>query len=264
MLNESLLQKILSEDKLKVLKEFLNDYINDPNVIGILLTGSHVHGDAGKHADVNLHIVLNESKTRTRGNIFIRNYEIEYFINPIVQIEKYFEEDFPKNNHPAHMFANSIFLYENGSELKQLKVLANSFFMKELPDLTEYDIYLCRYILDDARKDLLDALDLNDQYTFELVANDLVKDIIHYFGRIRKIYPAKAKRLDNQLMVIDQNFAQKLKNYLLCSADLQSKFILLDECIAYIESLVGGSRPSIYAYTGPLSIDCYKGIKLLT
>ena len=254
MLNERLLREILSESKVKVLEEFLNDYINDPNVIGILLTGSHVHGDAGKHADLDIHIVSNESKTRTRGNIFIRNYEIEYFINPIIQIEKYFEEDFPKNNHTAHMFVNSIFLYENGPELLRLKKLANSYLSKELPDLTEYDIYLCRYTLDDARKDLLDALDLEDRYTFELVASDLVKDAIHYFGRIKKIYPAKAKRLDNQLLASDQGFAQKLKNYLLCSADLQTRFTLLNECIAFIESLVGGPRPNSYIYTGPLSV----------
>ena len=61
MLHEDLLNEILPREKIRSLKEFIQNYTTDPNVVGIILTGSFVHRDAGPRADLDVHIVLNKS-----------------------------------------------------------------------------------------------------------------------------------------------------------------------------------------------------------
>jgi len=254
MLNKEILSNILPEDKILALEKFIPDYVNDPNVLGIFLTGSFVHGDPGPNADLDTWIVLEKSKTRTRANVFIDGHEIEYFINPVNQIEQYFIEDFPNKINTAHMFANSVVLYEKGPELQRLITLAKSYLSKPLPDVFEFDIYSCRYFLDDLRKDLLDALAADDKVSFELVSGEIVQELIRNFGKFNKFYPAKPKRLMPQLNLIDQVFSEKLKLYLESSESIDNRFNLLQDCIKYIENLAGGPRPSNYSYTGGLTI----------
>ena len=254
MLHEEQLHQILPIQSFNALKAYIQQYEIDSNVVGIFLTGSFVHGDAGPNADLDVVIVQKYAYTRTRGNIFVNNVEIEYFINPINQVEKYFEEEFPNKINTAHMYTNSIILYQNGSELPKLMDLAKNYIEKPLPDLSEYEIYSGRYFLDDLRKDLLDALDKNDKVTFDLVASEVVKELIKYFGKIKKIYPAKPKRIIDQFTKIDKTFANDLKIYLESSAPINERYQLLQKCISYIENLFGGSRPNDYYWTGPLSV----------
>ena len=254
MLHEELLNEILPKEKLKCLKEFIQDYISDPNVVGIILTGSFVHGDPGPRADLDIHIVLKESNNRDRGNIFIDGHEIEYFVNPVNQIERYFEKEFPNDISTAHMFGNSIVLFEKGPDLQRLINIAKHYLRKARPDMTSYDIYFCRYELDDYRKDILDALDENDKFTFELISIQIIRAIIHYFGRYKNFYPGKPKRLLKQLQEIDKTFANILKGYLEYNGTIVERYKLLDECISYIESFYGGSRPDEYNLTADLDL----------
>lgn len=253
MLHEEHLHAILSIKSYNSLKLFVQKYENDPNIVGIFLTGSYVHGDAGPNADLDTVIVQKKGDLRTRGNVFINSVEIEYFINPINQVEKYFEEEFPNKINTAHMYTHSIILYQKGPELQRLIDLAKNYIDKPLPDLNDYEIYSSRYFLDDLRKDILDALDKNDKISFELTASEIVPELIRYFGKIKKFYPAKPKRLINQLISIDKTFANDLKNYLESSAPINERYQLLQNCISYIESLLGGPRPDEYYWTGPLS-----------
>lgn len=255
MLNDDKLKKILPPEKIKALKIFIQEHIVNNNVVGIMLTGSHVHGDAGKHADLDIFILLNVSDSRTRGNVFINDIEIEYFINPIIQIEKYYEQEYNKQtNHTAHMFANCIVLYETNDELKRLIELGKEFLGKELPEPSDYGLYNIRYQLDDHRKDLLDAFETRDKMTFELVSGAILKDIIVYFGQIKKFYPAKAKRLIKQLELIDYDFSRKLQLFLTSENTLKKRCELLIDCISYIESMIGGPRPDSFSFTSPLSL----------
>ena len=138
--------------------------------------------------------------------------------------------------------------------MKGLIDLAKIYIQKPLPNLEGLELYLCRYELDDNRKDLQDAVQVNDHFTFEITSGLLVKDIIMYFGRIIKFYPTKPKRLFRQLNKIDNVFSVKLQTYLQSSGTLEIRFKLLNECISYIESLLGGPRPDSFSFSGPLSI----------
>lgn len=254
MLPTEILSPILPNEKILALEKFIPDYINNPNVIGIILTGSFIHGDAGPNADLDIYIILEKSSTRTRGNVFIDGQEIEYFINPINQVEQYFKEEYPDKINTAHMFVNCIILYENGPDLKRLINLAEEYINKPLPDLSEFDIYSCRYFLDDLRKDLLDSLDINDKLSFELLSNEVIKELIRYFGKVKKFYPAKPKRLIKQFNQIDKVFSNKFKLYLESSDHIKQRYLLLNDCIMYVENLIGGPRPDDYYYTGGLSV----------
>ena len=253
MLNEDQLETKLPKEKIIALNTFIQDYIVDDNVIGIMLTGSHVHGDANRHADLDIFIILQKSDTRTRGNIFIDGMEIEFFINPVRQIEKYFEQEFPTKINTVHMFANCIIIYEKNKELERLTNLARAFLAKPLPDFTGYDLYHCRYLLDDYRKDMLDALETDDIVAFELIAGIVVRDVIFYFGRIKKFYPQKHKRLMSQLEHIDNKFRLLIQTYLKYKGDLKDRFELLNDCIQYVESLIGGPRPDSCSFTSLLT-----------
>ena len=152
------------------------------------------------------------------------------------------------------MFGNCIVLFENGPDLKRLIDLALDFLTKPRPEMTSYDIYFCRYELDDYRKDILDALDSDDKFTFELISIQIIRTIINYFGQYKNFYPAKPKRLLNQLQKIDEKFTTILKNYLESTGNLVERYKLLDECISYIESYFGGPRPDEFALTTDLDL----------
>lgn len=248
MLNKEKLKELLSENKLLELEKFISKYLQDPNVIGMLLTGSHVHGDAGKNADLDLFIVLKDSKTRERGNIISNGVEIEFFINPVKQIEQYYESEYPNKINTAHMFANGIKIFEKGSDLQRLINLAHFYIEKELPNISDYEIYSYRYILDDYRKDLLDTVEINDSITFELLSGSFIKEAITILGKIKKFYPTKAKRLMKQLEMEDKIFKTKLEGYLNCKTALGTRFLFINECINHLESLLGGPRPDDFSF----------------
>ena len=67
----------------RALTVFLEEWKNREDVIGAIVCGSYVTGNPSLHSDIDVHIILSDKVNwRTRGNVVVNNYLIEYFVNP--------------------------------------------------------------------------------------------------------------------------------------------------------------------------------------
>src|SRR3989344_3758665 len=111
---------VMQEKFQQALQKFVDKHKKNSNVIGIFLTGSFIHSKPDKNSDLDVYVLTKDSKFRERGNTWIDGVEIEYFINPVKQVEQYFKEEGDGGPHTAHMFINSKVLYSKGNELNIL------------------------------------------------------------------------------------------------------------------------------------------------
>lgn len=234
----------LNEKVQLVLDRFTHPFRNDPNVVGILLTGSYAHSTPDSYSDLDVYIITNELDWRERGNTFIDGYEIEYFINPTKQVNAYLDED-ETDLRPvtAHMFSYSKILYRKEmttNPMDQLIERAKEILEKPLPELDEVTRELARYGFDDGVKDLLDSKSSKDLLAYHIMAHNMIKQVVTIFYRVKNVRQEKSKRMSEQLKKIDGQFLGLLvavfkQNY---------KFTALNELISYVENLIGGKRPN--------------------
>ena len=227
-------------DESRALEQFITPYKQNPNVIGILLTGSYVHSKPDSNSDLDVHIVLKESETRERGNTWINGFEIEYFINPIKQIRYYFETE--KGKHTAHMFNHNIILYNNSKEFENLITEAKTTVKTTLIPMTSTDIEIAKYFLDDLKKDLEDVLTRDDPFAFHMISISAIDMVVKLFMNYHQVLIMKSKQLQKQILSLDLKFEKLISDYFK-QTSLQNKYHHLMKMISYIEKLIGGSRP---------------------
>lgn len=225
----------------QALEKFIAPFKLDANVAGIILSGSFIHDRPDKNSDLDIFIIEKENTHRERGNTWIDGFEIEYFINPAKQIRQYFQEEDGISPHTAHMFTNCKVLYQNGDLLTELQEEAQNYMEKQRPVLSDTQLELLKYGLDDCWKDLEDMHEKGDDFAFMLLLNKFVRLCIEAFGKIKQFYPDKYKRIQTQLQEKDPEFAELLKTVLLAKnskPQLETARRLKNK----IDNLTGGGR----------------------
>lgn len=239
----------------KALDKFAAMHRKNPNVIGILLSGSFIHSTPDKNSDLDILVILKDSKTRTRGNTWIDGIEIEYFINPIHQIENYLATEVGgKAPCTAHMFANSVVLYRKGDEINRLIKEAKKIIKKKAPKMSKSAIETERYHIDDLEKDLEDTYLRDDAFAFNVVATDVLENSLSTFFKVNRTTKEKSKRLQLQMKSIDPKF-ERVYTKALLEKNMARKFKLLTAVIRYIENMLGGKRPKEWKLTGPCTVQ---------
>lgn len=223
----------------KALDWFIWKYIKDSNVIGIIVTGSVIHSTPDKNSDLDVYVILKESKNRERGNTRINGIEIEYFINPVKQVSYYLTNELWK--HTAHMLSHWVIIHQKDKIIDKLIKDAKKTLNAKLPALDKVKKELAKYFLDDRKKDLEDALIKKDVFAFLSLANDLLNRSLDTFYNVHRLPQEKIKRLYNQIKSIDHKFAN-LYWKALSESDMKQKYKLLLKLITYTENLLWGKR----------------------
>ena len=237
----------------KVLKKFVDKQTRNQHVVGILVTGSSVHSTPDKNSDLDIHIVLDESKFRERGNTWIDGIEIEYFINPVNQIKAYYKEEVgEKAPHTAHMFANSLILFQKGNALDELIKEAKIILKRPIKRMNKNGMELAKYFLDDMAKDLEDVLIKRDFFALDLIAHEIFQKCLQIFLKQNGVEREKTKRLSSQLRAVDKNF-DKLFSSAVLEHQPKKKYTATIKLINYVENLVGGKRPKEWKFRGKLT-----------
>lgn len=238
--------KLTKEDKDKfdkALKIFVDRYKENPNVLAILVSGSYVHSTLDKNSDLDVYVLLKESKFRSRGNTWINGIEIEYFINPIKQVRYYFKTEIgSKAPSTAHMFANSKILYQKDKTVNQLIKEADKIIKKKMPAMKKMDLEFAKYIIDDERKDLEDVYLKKDVFAFSFVSGNLLQRCLDLFFKIHRIPKEKPKRLQKHIRSLDKKF-EKLYTNALIEKNIDKQFASANKVVDYVENLIGGRRP---------------------
>jgi hypothetical protein len=131
------------------LAEFLKPWRESRDVEGAVATGSRVLGTATPHSDIDVHLVLVEgTEWRERGNRIVRGYLIEYFLNPVVQIKQYMEDDRRSGRRTnARMFARGWILFDHRGAVEELCEYAKHQFDLPLVGLSSDETELAKYAL---------------------------------------------------------------------------------------------------------------------
>lgn len=224
------------------LSRFVEKHKKNDNVIGILVSGSYIHSKPDKNSDLDVFVVLRDSMMRERGNTWIEGIEVEYFMNPVKQIRHYFKTEVgDKAPCTAHMFANSIILYDKGDIVNSLISEAKKIIKAPTKKLTSMQIELAKYFIDDMEKDLEDTYMKRDKFAFNQVANKLLDRSLKIFMQVKRVHREKSKRLFEQLNQLDKRFA-RLYHDSMVERDIEKRYDIIRELIRYIEHNLGGKR----------------------
>ena len=228
------------------LKQFVERHRKNPNVLAILVSGSYIHSEPDKNSDLDVYIVLEKEKMRERGNVWINGVEIEYFINSVDQVRYYLKTEVgDKSPCTAHMFANSIVLYQKDKVINQLIKEAKAIIIKKMPKMNRIELECARYGVDDTRKDLEDVYLKKDIFAFSILANDLLSECLRIFYRVHRKPKEKSKRLRDNLKKLDIAFEQ-LFSEAVQKQNITEKYKAINKVVDYIENLLGGKRPKTW------------------
>ncbi|MCB0628161.1 MAG: hypothetical protein R2824_04185 [Saprospiraceae bacterium] len=208
------------------------------DVIGIIFTGSFIHGQLDANSDLDVFVILAPAcNYRERGNTWINGVEVEYFMNPPQQIRGYMQQE--KSPHTAHMLAHGRLVYCTTEVVVQLMQEAKTRLATPPPAMKQFEIELARYHLDDLFKDLEDALACDDQLAAGLLKTTLINTGIDLFCKRHRLYRDKHKRLYHQLAGVDPLFAQLLLQLIAHEQWHLEDILPLKK---YITDLLGGER----------------------
>ena len=162
-----------------VLNKFLEQYINEEYFIGAILTGSYATGNNDVNSDIDVFIVTKDSTTwRERGNKLIDGYMIEYFINPVRQVLKEFEDGFKDNNIATTLiFAGSKILYDKDGIIEKLVNRAKEDLNKELAPISEFKWKMNCYTIWHSFYELNSKYTKNEDidFTYNIFLNDVIQ-----------------------------------------------------------------------------------------
>jgi hypothetical protein len=156
-------------------------------LLGALATGSRIHGTPGPTSDLDVHVVIDQPR-RQRRNIVLDGVEIEMFINPPFQIQRYMAD----GGSDIHMFAFGRAIYDPHGVIGRLQDQARAIWRAGPPALAESAHWMPRYALADMLRDLTDLG--ADEAAASLQIARIVDQLIETHCRLNRRWPGKPKR----------------------------------------------------------------------
>ena len=159
--------------------KFLEKHINEDYFLGAMLCGSYATGNNTKNSDIDIFIVTkDETKWRERGNIQIDGYLIEYFINPVRQVLKEFDEGFKTNSiATTRIFAGAKILHDTDKIIEKLINQAKQDLNKKIDKISEFEWKMNCYTIWHTFYELTTKYENNEdtEYTYNLYINEVIK-----------------------------------------------------------------------------------------
>jgi hypothetical protein len=160
----------------------------DDDLLGVLATGSRIHGTPGPTSDLDVHVVIDQPR-RQRRNILLDGVEIEMFINPAFRVPIYFHDGHAGT---IHMFAFGRAIYDPQGLVGQLQDQARALWQAGPPALADSARWMPRYVAADMLRDLIDLGD--DQAAASLQIARIVDQLIEAHCYLNQRWPGKPKR----------------------------------------------------------------------
>lgn len=161
------------------LNKFLDQYVNEDYFLGAILTGSYATGNNTPNSDIDVFIVTKDSTTwRERGNKLIDGYLIEYFINPVRQVLKEFEEGFINNGiATTRIFIGSKILYDKDGTIEKLINIAKENINREIGSLAEFKKKMNNYTIWHSFYELTSKYERKEDidFTYNIFLNNIIE-----------------------------------------------------------------------------------------
>jgi hypothetical protein len=158
------------------------------HLLGVLATGSRIHGTPGPTSDLDAHVLIDQPR-RQRRNIVLDGVEIEMFLNPPFRVRGYFQD---QHVGTIHMFAFGQAIYDPHGVIAQLQGEAQAAWQAGPASMGEQDIWMQRYFAADVLRDLADLGE--DQASAGLLIPRIVEQMIETHYRLNGRWIEKHKR----------------------------------------------------------------------
>ena len=221
-------QDRLFEQLLAILRAEFGD-----DLIGVLATGSRIHGTPGPTSDLDVHIVIRQPR-RQRRNVLLDGVEVEMFINPPFQIRRYFSS----RGTDEHMFTFGRAIYDPQGVIAGLQAEARERWAAGPPPIES--AWMPRYFAADLLRDLEDAA--HDEATTNLLIARSVEQLVATPYKLQQRWPEKPKRQLADLERWDAQAAQLVRAALVCGP-LDLRRAALDALAAHVLAPIGGLMP---------------------
>ncbi|MFZ5816217.1 MAG: hypothetical protein ACOY93_13115 [Bacillota bacterium] len=203
----------------------------DPEVVGILFTGSVQQGHPDPTSDLDLYVVTHKRLT-WRETRRCAGVTTELFINNVASMRWRITR--PDEIAAAAGFATGVVLLDRTGEVAELQALARRRWEAPPPALTPEQVDLLRYALTDLAEDLEDVA--HDPVNSRVVGAALIQQAMEAFCKIHRHHGAKAKRLFAYVSERDKLLGIMLRDYY--ARGMHAKHA--QEIVDYVLAPVGG------------------------
>lgn len=210
-----------------------------PDLLGVLATGSRVRGEGDESSDIDLHVLTGQPR-RQRRNITLNDVEVEMFINPPFQIERYFADDRTSGRGvDQHVWSTARAVYDPQGAVAELQAEAQRQWNAGPPPIDGAD-WPVRYPPPDLVRDIGDVI-ARDPDQAQILIGVLLAELIDVHYRLHGRWRPKAKRVLADLETWDATAANLVRRS--CGGTVAERFAALKQFMQHVLAPVGGPMP---------------------
>jgi hypothetical protein len=223
----------------------LADVTQDPDVVGILFTGSVQQGRPAVTSDLDLYVITHKDHY-FRATREYEGVETELFFNNVPAMRWRITR--PDDVHTMAGFATGEILLDRTGETAELVALARSRWEAGPPAPTPGQVTLLRYALHDRCDDLQDVED--DPVACRLAGVALVTQALEAFCKLHCLWGDKPKRLVAYVAEWDPALGVRVSNYFANGMQPQCAYEIVDDVLAPVGGRLRLWESEKVPYTG--------------
>jgi hypothetical protein len=214
-----------------------------PDLIGVLAGGSRLCGEGDAHSDLDIVVVIGRPQRR-RWNIVMAGVEIEMFINPRFQMQRYFEDERRSGRgQMPHLCATGRIVFDPQGTMAAIQAEAHSIWEAGPPPLSEQDRWQFRYHTADSLRDIEDVRASDEDRAVFLIAQ-LLSRLIDQHYRISGRWLHKPKRVMNDLARWDVAASRLVRQACQGSAAISVRCTAVRALADHVLAPLGGVMPT--------------------
>ena len=207
------------------------------NLLGILATGSRIHGTPDPSSDLDAHVIIDQPR-RQRRNLVVDGIELELFINPPFQIRRYFADG---RGVDPHMFTFGEAIYDPHGTVAELQAEARVLWEQGPAPIRDQERWLHRYMVADLLRDI-DDVAATDEAAATMMLHEVVERLLATHTRVHGRWSAKPKRQLRELERWDSVTAL-LARAVLTQGPLAERIVAAQRLAEHVLEPLGGLMP---------------------
>lgn len=225
-----------------IAEKVVRRYVDDGNVVGIMLIGSAARGTFDQYSDVDFWIVLKKRSDYSRQHLTVNSIPVELLFDTVAEIKKYFKEERASVRRNASLiFSEGKILYKRGREIELLQRQAKR-NLKIKTRLTSNERTMHQYSLDDFFTKGLRAYKKKDFISFHLYVTYIIANSLELFLKVHGEYFRKTNDTLQLIRARDRQYYRLLEQ--ICnSASHLKKVRLIKRFVKYSQKISVGSLP---------------------
>lgn len=171
---------------LEIQSQILSRYKDDPNVLGVMVFGSQVSGQADAFSDIDLYVLTDKVGLYTRQSFLVSKTPVDVIIDSVDMAREYLQDDRYSIRRPTSiMLAGGKIIFERTDDLNKLQKTAKRNLRLKTRS-TKSDFLMHAYSLDDFLKDLQRDVKNNNRLQFalneQLFVNNAIELVLRKHG----------------------------------------------------------------------------------